>query len=202
LKRRKKLLGILAVVGMSIGILAGCSDAKPTDTVKEFLTTVQKGDVEKAATFVDEKDGKVKFSEMSKVTDEMDGKEMFKAVTKNYTFKEPVEVSAKDDTAEVKVDVTSVDMLAAITDAMGETMSTAMQTAFKEGKEPSQKEMEETMMKAMVEKLGDKDTKMVTREVTLNLKKDTDGNYKIISDEKLAEAIIANFEELDKQLGQ
>ncbi|KIU70906.1 hypothetical protein C797_28998 [Bacillus thuringiensis Sbt003] len=39
------------VVGLTAGVLAGC--ANPKDTTEEFLTAIQKGDVEKARTFVE-----------------------------------------------------------------------------------------------------------------------------------------------------
>ena len=41
----KKLLLLMMVVGLTVGVLAGC--ANPKDTTEEFLTAIQKGDVEK-----------------------------------------------------------------------------------------------------------------------------------------------------------
>ncbi len=41
----------MMVVGLTAGVLAGC--ANPKDTTEEFLTAIQKGDVEKARTFVE-----------------------------------------------------------------------------------------------------------------------------------------------------
>ena len=41
----KRLLLLMMVVGLTAGVLAGC--ANPKDTTEEFLTAIQKGDVEK-----------------------------------------------------------------------------------------------------------------------------------------------------------
>ena len=47
----KRLLLLMMVVGLTAGVLAGC--ANPKDTTEKFLTAIQKGDVEKARTFVE-----------------------------------------------------------------------------------------------------------------------------------------------------
>jgi RNA binding exosome subunit len=194
---------VVPIVGLLMSILIGCSSDGPKDTVKEFLTAIQKGDFAKASTFVGSENGDFDFNKMNETVNGIDGKEMFSAITKNYEFKEPVEVSKKDDTAEVKVEITSVDMGAVLKKTIEEMVSTAFaNTIVSGGKEPSKKEMEEQMMKNLLEKLSDKDSKMITREVTLNVKKDTDGNYKIAPDEKLAEALIANAQELEKALNK
>lgn len=57
------------------------------------------------------------------------------------------------------------------------------------------------MTTTLVKNLSDKDAVMATREVTLNLKKDKDGNYKIVSDENLQEALLANSKSIDKMFG-
>lgn len=57
--------------------------------------------------------------------------------------------------------------------------------------------MEQMMTTTLVKNLSDKDAAMATREVTLNLKKDKDGNYKIVSDENLQEALLANSKSIN-----
>ena len=49
--------------------------------------------------------------------------------------------------------------------------------------------------------LADKDAAMATREVTLNLKKDKDGDYKIVADDNLKEVLFANAKSLEKMFG-
>lgn len=107
----------MMVVGLTVGVLAGCANSK--DTVEEFLTAVQKGDIDKARTFVvSEKE----FSKLNEKTDDAEAKAMLSAITKNFKFEKLEEVSKSDDKAEVKVKVTSADLSVAVTKAMGEVM--------------------------------------------------------------------------------
>ncbi|MFJ8415017.1 hypothetical protein ACQKNN_07955 [Bacillus paramycoides] len=195
-KKVKKLLLLMMVVGLTVGVLAGC--ANPKDTVEEFLTAVQKGDLEKARTFVE---SDKEFSKLNDKTDDADGKAMLSAITKSFKFEKLEEVSKKDDKAEVKVKVTSVDLSVAVTKAMGEVMPMAFASAFSEDKEQSEKAIEKTMTSAVIKHLSDKDAIMATREVTLNLKKDKDGDYKIVADDSLKEVLFANVKALEKMFG-
>ncbi|MBM6647594.1 DUF4878 domain-containing protein [Bacillus sp. RIT 809] len=196
MKKIKKLLLLMMVVGLTVGVLAGC--ANPKDTVEEFLTAIQKGDVEKARTFVvSDKE----FGKLNEKTDDADGKAMLSAITKSFKFEKLEEVSKKDDKAEVKVKVTSVDLSVAVTKAMGEVMPMAFASAFSEDKEQSEKAIEKTMTSAIIKHLSDKDAIMATREVTLNLKKDKDGEYKIVADDNLQELLFANAKSLEKMFG-
>ncbi|WP_433771342.1 hypothetical protein [Bacillus wiedmannii] len=196
MKKVKKLLLLIMVVGLTVGVLAGC--ANPKDTTEEFLTALQKGDVEKARTFVE---SDKEFSKLNEKTDDAEAKEMLSAITKNFKFEKLEEVSKKDDKAEVKVKVTSVDLSVAVTKAMGEVMPMAFASAFSEDKEQSEKAIEKTMTSAIVKHLSDKDAIMATREVTLNLKKNKDGDYKIVADDNLQEVLFANAKSLEKMFG-
>ncbi|WP_141538063.1 DUF4878 domain-containing protein [Bacillus cereus] len=196
MKKVKKLLLLMMVVGLTVGVLAGC--ANPKDTAEEFLTALQKGDVEKARTFVE---SDKEFSKLNEKTDDAEVKEMLSAITKNFKFEKLEEVSKKDDKAEVKVKVTSADLSVAVTKAMGEVMPMAFASAFSEDKEQSEKAIEKTMTSAIVKHLSDKDAIMATREVTLNLKKNKDGDYKIVADDNLQEVLFANAKSLEKMFG-
>ncbi|QWU44139.1 hypothetical protein [Bacillus sp. NP247] len=196
MKKVKKLLLLMMVVGLTVGVLAGC--ANPKDTAEEFLTAIQKGDLEKARTFVE---SDKEFSKLNEKTDDADGKAMLSAITKGFKFEKLEEVSKKDDKAEVKVKVTSVDLSVAVTKAMGEVMPMAFASAFSEDKEKSEKVIEKTMTSAIIKHLSDKEAIMATREVTLNLKKDKDGDYKIVADDNLQELLFANAKSLEKMFG-
>ncbi|WP_141532308.1 DUF4878 domain-containing protein [Bacillus cereus] len=196
MKKVKKLLLLMMVVGLTVGVLAGC--ANPKDTAEEFLTALQKGDVEKARTFVE---SDKEFSKLNEKTDDAEAKEMLSAITKNFKFEKLEEVSKNDDKAEVKVKVTSADLSVAVTKAMGEVMPMAFASAFSEDKEQSEKAIEKTMTSAIVKHLSDKDATMATREVTLNLKKNKDGDYKIVADDNLKEVLFANVKSLEKMFG-
>ncbi|MDH4421322.1 MULTISPECIES: DUF4878 domain-containing protein [Bacillus] len=192
MKKIKKLLLLMMVVGLTVGVLAGC--AKPKATVEEFLTALQKGDIDKARTFVvSEKE----FSKLNEKTEDAETKAMLSAITKNFKFEKLEEVSKNDDKAEVKVKVTSADLSVAVTKAMGEVMPMAFASAFSEDKEQSEK----AMTSAIIKHLSDKDAIMATREVTLNLKKDKDGDYKIVGDDNLQEVLFANAKSLEKMFG-
>ncbi|MEA1009792.1 MULTISPECIES: DUF4878 domain-containing protein [Bacillus cereus group] len=196
MKKIKKLLLLMMVVGLTVGVLAGC--ANPKDTVEEFLTALQKGDIDKARTFVvSEKE----FSKLNEKTDDAEAKAMLSAITKNFKFEKLEEVSKNDDKAEVKVKVTSADLSVAVTKAVGEVMPMAFASAFSEDKEQSEKAIEKTMTSAIIKHLSDKDAIMATREVTLNLKKDKDGDYKIVGDDNLQEVLFANAKSLEKMFG-
>ncbi|MBE7102860.1 hypothetical protein FT637_07320 [Bacillus cereus] len=196
MKKIKKLLLLMMVVGLTVGVLAGC--ANPKDTAEEFLTAIQKGDLEKARTFVE---SDKEFSKLNEKTDDADGKAMLSAITKSFKFEKLEEVSKKDDKAEVKVKVTSVDLSVAVTKAMGEVMPMAFASAFSEDKEQSEKTIEKTMTSTIIKNLADKEAAMATREVTLNLKKDKDGEYKIVADDNLQELLFANAKSLEKMFG-
>jgi Domain of unknown function (DUF4878) len=197
----KKLLLFIMMMGLSISVLVGCSNAGPKDTVKEFLTAIQKGDFEKAVTLVEDTGSGFDFSKITRSADGIDGKEMFDAVTKNYKFEEVAEVSNKDDKAEVKVKITSVDLTAAMEKTVGETLAAVVKDARSGNKAPSKQEVQQQVMKNFAKNLGDKDAKMITRDVTLNVKKDKDGNYKLVSDKNLGDAVLANVEELEGMFG-
>ncbi|PGY17622.1 hypothetical protein COE23_07050 [Bacillus cereus] len=195
-KKVQKLLLLMMVIGLTVGVLAGC--ANPKDTAEEFLTAIQKGDLEKARTFVE---SDKEFSKLNEKTDDADGKAMLSAITKSFKFEKLEEVSKKDDKAEVKVKVTSVDLSIAVTKAMGEVMPMAFASAFSEDKEQSEKAIEKTMTSTIIKNLSDKEAAMATREVTLNLKKDKDGDYKIVADDNLQELLFANAKSLEKMFG-
>ncbi|PEV85538.1 hypothetical protein CN429_06445 [Bacillus cereus] len=194
----KRLLLLMMVVGLTAGVLAGC--ANPKDTTEEFLTAIQKGDVEKARTFVE---SDKEFNKLNEKTDDAEAKAMLSAITKNFKFEKLEELSKKDDKAEVKVKmkITSADLSVAVTKAVGEVMPMAFASAFSEDKEQSEKAIEKTMTSTIVKNLADKDAAMATREVTLNLKKDKDGDYKIVADDNLKEVLFANAKSLEKMFG-
>ena len=96
--------------------------------------------------------------------------------------------------------ITSADLSVAVTKAVGEVMPMAFASAFSEDKEQSEKRSK-TMTSTIIKNLTDKDAAMATREVTLNLKKDKDGDYKIVADDNLKEVLFANAKSLEKMFG-
>ena len=88
----------------------------------------------------------------------------------------------------------------AVTKAVGEVMPMAFASAFSEDK-TIRKSNRKTMTSSIVKHLSDKDAIMATREVTLNLKKNKDGDYKIVADDNLKEVLFANAKSLEKMFG-
>ncbi|USK61673.1 DUF4878 domain-containing protein [Peribacillus asahii] len=203
-KLSKKLLSGIMVAGLTVSMLAGCGSPKPTDTVNDFMTSIQEGDFEKASTFVDTKATEdFDFKNLNEGKAEgMDVDKLFKSLSKTYKFEKPVEVSKEEDTAKVKVEVTSVDFAVAVTSTISEVMPMAFGMAFSEDTEEADKAMDKMMETTLIKHLTAKDASMATREVTLNLKKDKEGEYKIVSDENLMEAVMANAGTIDEMFGE
>ncbi|WP_246145465.1 DUF4878 domain-containing protein [Bacillus rubiinfantis] len=189
----------MITVVFTIGILAGCGAPKPADTVNEFLTAVKDADYKKALTYVDSnKDSEFNLSELSKKTEgEIDGMKIFNAIAKSYKFEKPEEVSTDGDKAKVKVKITSVDMQIALSQTISEVMPMAFASAFSEDQAATDKQMEKLMEGTLMKNLSPKNATMATRNVTLNLKKDKEGNYKIVADNQLMEAILANAKDIN-----
>ncbi|MBS4174820.1 DUF4878 domain-containing protein [Bacillus sp. FJAT-49736] len=200
---KKKLFIAIMILCVSFGLLAGCGGPKPEETVNDFLTSIKNGDYKKAITYVhlSSSDQEFNLKNFNEDNDGINGKVLFKALASNYKFEKPVVVSTNDNSAKVKVKITSVDMQMAITKALGEVMPMAFASAFSES-ENSDDEMTKLMETTLVKDMTDKNATMSTREVTLNLKKDKDGNYKIVSDNNLMEAVMANADALNKMFNE
>lgn len=188
---------VIAGLVISAGLLAGCGGENPAGTVDEFLTSFQKGDFEKAGDYIDNGLEELQSEEAS-----MDAEKMLSAISKDYKFEKPVEVSSKGDKAKVKIEITSVDVGVATTAAIAEVMPVAFATAFNEDSDKADKAMEGLMESSMLKHLKSEDTPRVNREVTLNLKKNKDGEYKIVSDDNFKEAVLANFDQVEDAFGE
>ena len=187
---------VIAGLVVSVGLLAGCGAEKPTDTVDDFLTAFQKSDFEKAGKQIDEG-----LEELQSEEESMSSEKFLKAIGKDYKFGKPKEVSSEGDKSKVKVEITSVDVGVATTAAIAEVMPVAFATAFDEDSEKADKAMESLMESSMIKHIKSEDTPRVTREVTLNLKKNKDGKYKIVSDDNFKEAVLANFNQVEDAFG-
>ena len=100
----------------------------------------------------------------------------------------------------MKVKITSADLSVAVTKAVGEVMPMASLAHLAKTKNNLKKRLK-TMTSTIIKNLTDKDAAMATREVTLNLKKDKDGDYKIVADDNLKEVLFANAKSLEKMFG-
>jgi hypothetical protein len=200
---KKKMLGLVGGILLGGLLLTGCGAEKPSDTVNNFLTSYQKGDLKKAS---EEVDGDLnKLQEKTGQTTANDTKmfkDMLSAVAKKYKFETPTDVSQSGDTAMVKVKVTSVDVGEAFISTIKDVMPAAFASAFSGGdSKDSEKAMQDMTAKELMKNLKDKKTSTVTKTVTLNLKKNKDGKYKIQSDKNLLDVILPNIAEVSKMFG-
>ncbi len=198
MKMRKKKLMSLMFVGLITGLLAGCGSENPSATVDDFLTAVQKNDFEKAGSYVQGgTESLTTDQETAEEADEELAMTLFENISKNYDFEKTEEVSTDDDKAVIKTEITSLDMGSVMTSTMAEIMPLAFASAFDEETQESEKVFEEMAEKTMVKYMTAEDAPLVTRSVELNLEKDDEGNFKIVDDENLEEAIFANISQLE-----
>ncbi|WP_157073444.1 hypothetical protein [Planococcus rifietoensis] len=199
----KKKVASLMFVGMITGLLAGCGSDNPSATVDEFLTAIQKNDFEKAGSYVQGGTESLTTNEESgEEADEELAMTVFENISKDYDFESPEEVSAEGDKAVIKTEITSIDMGSVMTSTMAEIMPLAFASAFEEETPESEKAFEEMTEKAMVKYMTAEDVPLVTRSVELNLEKDDEGNYMIVDDENLDEAIFANMSQLEDMFSE
>lgn len=195
---RSRSLISLIFIGLVSVILAGCGSANPTTTVDDFLSSIQKNEFEKAGSYVQGgTESLVTDQESDEEFDEELAASIFENISNKYDFEKPEEVSADDDKAVIKAEITSIDMGSVLTSTMTEIMPLALASAFDEENAESEKAMEEMTEKVMVKYMTAEDAPLVTRTVEFNLEKDEEGNFKIVDDENLEEAIFANISQLE-----
>ena len=200
---KKRMLGFL-MFGLLAIFLAGCGADKPDVVVDSFLSAVKEGDFDKAGSFVVTEDSKpFKFDELNEDMEGMDSEEFLKALSSKYDYETPEEVSSEGDTAKVKAEITSVDFAEAFTATMEDVIAEAMTMAESDmDSAEAEAEFEKMMWDTLNEKLNDEDAKTVTRDITFNLEKNEDGEYKIIADENFQEAMIANIDSLEETFAE
>ena len=200
---KKRMMGFL-MFGLLAIFLAGCGADKPDVVVDSFLSAVKEGDFDKAGSFVVTEDSKpFKFDELNEDMEGMDSEEFLKALSSKYDYETPEEVSSEGDTAKVKAEITSVDFAEAFTATMEDVIAEAMTMAESDmDSAEAEAEFEKMMWDTLNEKLNDEDAKTATRDITFNLEKNEDGEYKIIADENFQEAMIANIDSLEETFSE
>lgn len=198
-KMKVKFLGIILLNGLLLALLSGCGGEKPDSTVEDFLNAIQKNDFEKAGTFVQGgTDSLTTDQEETDVAEEELAIKMIENISKNYDFEKILEVSNDGDTAVVKAEITSLDMGSVMTSTMAEVMPLAFASAFQEETPDTEAAFEEMTEKTMMKFMTAEDAELATRTVEFNLEKDDEGNFKIIDDDNLTEALFANISQLEE----
>ncbi|MDM5338490.1 DUF4878 domain-containing protein [Fictibacillus enclensis] len=189
----KKFFSVLLIGCLSAG-LVGCGNNSPEDAANGFLKSFRDGEFKEASTYVDE--GSINDIAKDK-TDEELAEKMMKSISNRFTYTDVKELSTSGDRAKVSAKITSPDVGTAMTEAIAKVMPIAFASAFDESSKKSDQAMENLMVKTVVKKLEDKDSQTVTRTVKLNLKKDKEGNYKLVADKQLEEVVFANMKDLN-----
>ncbi|CEG23775.1 hypothetical protein BN1080_02780 [Planococcus massiliensis] len=200
---RKKFLSGVMFSGLVLGLLTGCGEENPTATVDSFLTAIQKNDFEEAGNFV--QGGTESLTTKQEESDKADEElalTMIENISKTYEFKKPEEVSADGDKAVVKAEITSLDMGTVMASTMAEIMPLAFASAFDEESEASDAAFEEMTEKTMMKYMTAEDAALATRTIEFNLEKDDEGNFKIVDDESLTEALFANISQLEDMFNE
>lgn len=200
---RKKKLVSLMFIGLITGLLTACGSENPDATVDDFLIAIQKNDFEKAGSYVQGgTESLTTDQEAAEEADEELAMTLFENISKNYDFGKTEEVSTDGEKAVVKTEITSLDMGSVMTSTMAEIMPLAFASAFDEQTPESEKAFEEMTEKTMIKYMTAEDAPLVTRSVEFNLEKDDEGNFKILDDENLEEAVFANISQLEDMFSE
>lgn len=190
-------------IGLITGLLTACGSENPDATVDDFLTAIQKNDFEKAGSYVQGgTESLTTDQEAAEEADEELAMTLFENISKNYDFGKTEEVSTDGEKAVVKTEITSLDMGSVMTSTMAEIMPLAFASAFDEQTPESEKAFEEMTEKTMIKYMTAEDAPLVTRSVEFNLEKDDEGNFKILDDENLEEAVFANISQLEDMFSE
>lgn len=180
----KKTISKIAAAVLSIFVisiaLAGCGASKPTEVVDDMLGTIQDGKITKLDKFMADEDASEVFNEDELV--DTNDKKLVKNLFNNYEYGKPVLIDETEDTAQVKVEVTSVDLGEVGLQVFAEVTPYALEHADDEEK------IEKRAKKIMIEKLKEKDAPMNTREIVLDLAK-VDGDWKVEMNNNVLDAL-------------
>ncbi|MGB6407710.1 MAG: hypothetical protein WBF39_09545 [Planococcus donghaensis] len=201
--KKYKILISLLISASILTFLTACGAEDPSSTVDEFLSAIQKNDFEKAGTLVQGGTDSLSTADedINKEEEELAMK-VIESISKDYEFENLEEVSINEDKAIVKAEITSLDMGLVMTSTMAEIMPLAFANAFEEDTPETEKAFEEMTEKIMLKYITAEDAALVTRTVEFNLEKDENGNFKIIDDENLEEALFANISQLEDFLDE
>lgn len=198
----KKFISLFTL-GLTAMILTACNgdeSTKPKDVVTSFLDAIQSGDLEKAGTYISTENTSENFdfNGIKEGKGDPATAALVEGISNNYQFKTPTEKTVDENTAEVTVEITSLDFAAAMGTTMEEIFSVAFELATEDQTEDEyNKAMDEKSTEILSNTMTSKDAEMVTRDVTLTLTKDSKGQYKIVSDEQLMDAVLGNAAEVE-----
>lgn len=182
MKKFKKLVPFLLIFTLLIG-LYGCGTKSPSDTTKEYLEEVKKGENGDFSSLVNKTfdKGENKAAETNKDESSKKLTESMKKLT--YTINSE---KIDGDKAVVNVKVNGPDVGNVMVDYMQKAVAMAFNEAFS-GKEPTKEETEKLYEKLLIECLNN--IKFTDRTGDISLTK-VDGKWKISGDDSLTKLLI------------
>lgn len=195
----KKIL--FAYIILLCFVLVGCGTATPKDVVNDFMKAVQNNDWELAFTYIDNEAGNFDLDEFNNEENADTIKQLLSSISNSFEYEQATEETIDGNHATVKINITSIDFSVAFTSTMAEVLPIAFGIAFSADEEAAQQQIEALTEATLLKHLNAENATMATRDVTLNLKKNDDGDYLIIADDNLAELILANYSKVGSFLG-
>ena len=156
----------------------------PDEVASDFLTSVQKGDWEKASKYVNNKDSKKTLKELTSSKDEEAKfiQDLFKKMS--FTVGK---VNEADKKATVESTIKTVDTKIILGTIIQEVMKEAFAQAFS-GEETDDAAVEKEMTNKLITGVNEPSAKKVTNKVKINLVK-VDGDWKVDVDQDLLNAV-------------
>jgi len=159
----KKVIAIILVITFLFALTAcGASKQTAEEYVTEVFSEIQGADAEKLAE-ISGQDFDELFTDNAEFTNQLVG-----ALTKNISF-EVVEATEEEDTAQVKVNITNIDMEVVMTEYLVQIFTMAFEYAdMPEDQMPSDEDLNKMFSDKLIELIG-AETKTVTNTVVINL---------------------------------
>jgi hypothetical protein len=167
----------------------------PDEVATDFLTSVQKGEWEKASEYVKNKDTKKTLEELTSSKDDETKymQDLFEKMS--FTVGKAKE---EDKRATVESTIKTVDMKLILGTIIQEVMQEALAQAFS-GEETDDEAIEKEMTNKLVAGVNEPSAKKVTNKVKINLVK-VDGDWKVDVDQELLNALTGGLSSVGEEM--
>ncbi|MEH6906235.1 hypothetical protein CN481_22935 [Bacillus sp. AFS006103] len=167
----------------------------PDEVATDFLTSVQKGDWEKASKYVNNKDSKKTLKELTSSKDEET--KFIQDIFKKMSFTVG-KVNEADKKATVESTIKTVDTKIILGTIIQEAMQEALTQAFS-GEETDDAAVEKEMTNKLIAGVNEPSAKKVTNKVKINLVK-VNGDWKVDVDQELLNALTGGLTSIGEEM--
>jgi hypothetical protein len=186
-----RVVSLLCMLLLVVSGIACSRTPSPEQVVTEFLEEVKRWDYEALPGYFAEektiKDLEPSFSGALRQGEDGSAAEAFRKAFSEKLSVKVLSSKTEGDTAEVKVEITSIDMLRVMGDVMGKALSMAFVVAF--GDEKTQEDAEKMTEQMFVNAITDPNVPVARTSVVFPLKK-IDGRWKISGDEGFGKSLV------------